>query len=69
MWINSKIKKEVVGVVTTYNFTKFQCELCKEPFPRKVIKGSIEREMLDIEKPAKPFMMIENVNERKESKD
>lgn len=62
MWINSKIKKEVFGVVSTYNFSKFQCELCNEPFPRKVLKGSIEKEMLDIDKPDKPYIMIENTN-------
>ena len=48
MWINSKVKKEINGVVSTYNFTKFECELCKDPFPRKVVKGTQETQMLEI---------------------
>jgi hypothetical protein len=48
MWINSKVKKEVNGVVSSYNFAKFECELCKEPFPTKVINGTKETQMLQI---------------------
>jgi hypothetical protein len=25
MWIDSKVKKEVTGMVVSYNFTKFEC--------------------------------------------
>ena len=32
-WIQSKICKETQGIVDSYNFTKFECEICKDPFP------------------------------------
>ena len=62
MWINSKVKKEVSGVVTTYNFTKVECELCKEPFPRKVVRKNEAIQMLEIEKPNKPYVILEGIN-------
>lgn len=65
MWIDSKVKKEVNGVVVTYNFTKFECEICKVPFPRLVVNGSHQTEMITIEKPAKPYLILEGINDRK----
>lgn len=33
-WINNKVKKESIGLAASYNFTKFECEICKGPFPK-----------------------------------
>lgn len=69
-WIDSKVKKEVCGMVVSYNFTKFECEICKDPFPRMVTRGSdFKMEMITIEKPSKPYIILEGINERKESKE
>ena len=58
MWIDSKVKKEVTGMVVSYNFTKFECEICKEPFPRLVTKGDFRMEMITIERPSKPYIIL-----------
>ena len=39
-WIQSKICKETQGVVDSYNFTKFECEICKVPFPEKIVRNN-----------------------------
>ncbi len=48
----SKIKKEIVGVATTYNFSKLECEICKVLLP-KTIKLAIAKEvdMISLDKP------------------
>jgi len=57
-------------MVVSYNFTKFECEICKEPFPRMVIKGKdFKMEMITIDKPEKPYLILEGINDRKESKE
>ena len=70
-WIDSKVKKEVTGMVVSYNFTKFECEICKEPFPRMVTRSSnnFSLEMITIDKPKIPYCILEGINERKESKE
>lgn len=37
-------------MVVSYNFTKFECEICKEPFPRMVTReqGNFSMEMITI---------------------
>ena len=57
-WINNKVKKESEGLAVTYNFVKFECELCKQPFPKLVYKNSVEYPMLVIEKPSKPYIIF-----------
>jgi len=32
-WIRIKVKKEVIGGTQHYNFTKFECEVCKTELP------------------------------------
>lgn len=52
----------------SYNFSKFECEICKAPFPKTVtIKGNI-LEMITIEKPAKPYIMLETVHAKEDNK-
>lgn len=58
VWIDSKVKKQVNGIATTYNFTKFECEICKEPFPKSVLLKGKKIEMISIEKPQKPYIIF-----------
>lgn len=50
--------KETQGIVDSYNFTKFECEICKVPFPEKVVKKNIEYPMLIIAKPNHPYIIL-----------
>jgi hypothetical protein len=57
-WINSKVKKELSDIVVSYNFSKFECEICKAPFPKTVtMKGRVV-EMITVEKPQKPYVVL-----------
>lgn len=64
MWIDSKVKKEVTGMVVSYNFTKFECEICKDPFPRMVTRpaNGFSMEMISIDKPSTPYLILEGIN-------
>lgn len=35
-WINSKVKKDSNGIAISYNFSKFECEICKTLLPKTV---------------------------------
>lgn len=41
-WINSKVKRELTDIALSYNFSKFECEICKTLFPKmvKLIDGT-----------------------------
>jgi E3 ubiquitin-protein ligase DOA10 len=36
-WIESKMVVKQHAIAISYNFTKFECEICKDPYP-KIIK-------------------------------
>jgi E3 ubiquitin-protein ligase DOA10 len=61
-WINSRVKKDINDIATSYNFTKFECEICKYPFPKIVKMNSKEIEMMTINKPNKPYIILESLN-------
>ena len=61
-WINSKVKKEINDIATSYNFTKFECEICKCPFPRIIKVNQADIEMMTICKPTKPYIILESLN-------
>jgi hypothetical protein len=58
------VKKEVVGGTVQYNFEKFYCEVCKEEYPRYVEKNGVEYELLPIERPTGPHLMLEGISEK-----
>lgn len=61
-WINSKVKKELNGVVCSYNFSKFECEICKGAFPKTVtLKDKTKVEMITISKPDTPYCILESL--------
>lgn len=68
-WINSKVKKEIKGIASSYNFTKFECEICKFPFPQIVKMGDKNVEMMTIQKPTKPYILLESLYNKLENKE
>jgi hypothetical protein len=68
-WINSKVKKEIKGIVQSYNFTKFECEICKFPFPQMVRYGGKDVEMMTISKPNKPYILFESIGNKHENRE
>jgi hypothetical protein len=63
-WINSKVKKEIKGIASSYNFTKFECEICKVPFPQIVRLPHEDVEMMGIAKPNKPYILLESLSNK-----
>ena len=69
-WINSKVKKELNEIVVSYNFSKFECEICKTAFPKTVTMGDGQViEMITIEKPDKPYIVLESVSGKEDKKE
>lgn len=54
----------MVGGTVQYNFEKFYCEVCKEEYPRYVEKNGVEYELLPIERPTGPHLMLEGISEK-----
>lgn len=40
-WVESKVKKEVVGGTVCYNFEKFECEICKAELPKYIVRNGL----------------------------
>lgn len=53
-----------MGGTVQYNFEKFYCEVCKEEYPRYVEKNGVEYELLPIERPTGPHLMLEGISEK-----
>lgn len=68
-WINSKVKKEIKGIATSYNFTKFECEICKFPFPQIIRFDEKDIEMMTISKPNRPYILLESLCQKTENKE
>lgn len=70
MWINSKVKKELGEIVLSYNFSKFECEICKAPFPKTVTMSNGQViEMITVDKPNKPYLILESVGGKEDKKE
>lgn len=65
IWIDSKIKKESKGAATVYNFSKFECELCKSPYPITIQSNSRNIDLMTIDKPMRSYIMLESIPDRK----
>jgi hypothetical protein len=69
-WINSKVKRELNGIAVSYNFSKFECEICKTLLPKIVeLNGGPSLEMITFDKPQKPYIVLESVTEKHERRE
>jgi hypothetical protein len=65
-WTNSKIKKEVSDQALSYNFSKFECEICKTLLPKVVrLANKSEIRMLSYEKANRPYIILESLADKK----
>ena len=64
-WMLSKVKKEIVGGTAYYHFDKFECEICKHPLPKVVVKNGIHYELLTVERPEGSYLILEEVGKKK----
>ena len=66
-WIQYKIIAKHSHNVANYQLTKLECEICLEPLPRRIQYKSGIHEMITIERPASPYMILEKIGEDKKS--
>jgi hypothetical protein len=60
-WINSKVRKEVSDQALSYNFSKFECEICGVLFPKAIrLPDRSEVTMLDYYKSTRPYVILES---------
>jgi hypothetical protein len=63
-WMQYKIISKVSTNIASYQWKKLDCEICLIPWPRKIKYQSELHEMITIEKPEVPYIIIEKlVNE------
>ena len=62
-WIQYKIIAKLSNNVASYQWKKLECEICLEPLPRRVQYGPNIYELITIERPASPYIIMEKVVE------
>lgn len=60
-WISSKVTITDRNSVKTYHLMKNTCEVCKMPYPEAVAYGDKEVSLINIERPAGPYLLLQNV--------
>ncbi len=60
-WIKNKIVSKTNNNTVTYQWKKFECEVCKTPLPRKVIFKKLPNELINIERPDCPYIILEKI--------
>ena len=60
-WIKNKIVSKTSNNTVTYQWKKLECEVCKKQLPRKLIfKGQVH-ELINIERPDMPYIILEKI--------
>lgn len=66
-WIQYKIIAKHSHNVANYQWKKLECEICLEPLPRRIQYGNGVFELITIERPSSPYMIVEKIGEDKKS--
>jgi len=61
-WIQHKIVSKTNNNTATYQWKKLECEVCKEPLPRMIKYNDELHELITVEKPACPYIMLERIS-------
>jgi hypothetical protein len=61
-WMQYKIISKVSANIASYQWKKLDCEICLTPWPRKIKFQSQLHEMITIEKPSSPYIIIEKIS-------
>lgn len=66
-WIKNKIVSKTSNNTVTYQWKKLECEVCKKQLPRKLIfKGQVH-ELINIERPEHPYIILEKIGGQTEA--
>lgn len=58
-WLKGKVTMRQVGTTTSYYWKQLSCELCKELLPSSILINGRHNELIDILRPATPYVMLE----------
>jgi hypothetical protein len=61
-WIQKKTKIAHTDSTSSIVWKKLQCEICKIPFPKKMMVNGEEKDLVKIERPEEPYIMLESHN-------
>lgn len=69
-WIKVKVKKEANGMAISYNFSRFECEICKCALPKlvKLLDGT-DVDLITIDKPSRPYIILESFHDHTEKRE
>lgn len=62
-WVQYKIIAKQGNNVSNYHWKKLECEICLEPLPRRIQFGSGIFELINIEKPQTPHIILEKMSD------
>lgn len=66
-WVQYKIIAKHSQNVANYQWKKLECEICLEPLPRRIQFGNGVFELINIEKPPTPHIILEKMGEDQKS--
>lgn len=62
-WVQYKIIAKHSQNVANYHWKKLECEICLEPLPRRIQFGASVFELINIDKPQTPHIILEKLGE------
>lgn len=62
-WVQYKIVAKQGNSVSNYHWKKLECEICLEPLPRRIQFGDGIFELINIDKPQTPHIILEKMSE------
>ena len=62
-WMQYKIVTKASANIVSYQWKKLDCEICLTPWPRKIKFNSQLHELITIEKPTLPYIIIEKISQ------
>jgi len=65
-WIKNKIISKTSNNTVTYQWKKLECEVCKIQLPRKLIFKGQTHELINIERPDLPYIILEKIGGQQE---
>ena len=61
-WIKHKIVSKSNNNTATYQWKKLECEVCKQPLQRQIKYNDEFHELITVEKPTCPYIMLERIS-------
>ena len=54
-----------MGITASYSWKKNECEICKTPLPKRIQKGQKDLNLIEIERPQCPYLILQSLAQDK----